>query len=766
MYLFISIIHFSDSYITYLEMSPYLTRKRAVTAQSSKETQLSDKNAVPKMTSKTKSVINKTLKLRGRTKVINAKSIDQTQRTRNRKGNSSVSQAEESVQKKRRTRRSKDLSKDNIKDTVKSKKIVTRSSSEIKKKDTKTEKKKVITKATRNTSTSKQISLKEAFLNQSKVRLLRSHKNSTNDKSTKKLISPKKKKVPIYKCKFSPEKSKESTNEIYEFKFDVNDSTERVPRKRKKRAVVKKTTINKKRKNVPVKQINTKQLSKSKRVKGANVKFEENPVELSTTDRNDVLKTDFVETDVELNKDAKDSGNISGEENANTIKKATIISIEDLSSRKISIVDTSQTSTSPNFRPFRPTNIFSNRLTAQKKDALNFSLFEKSLSPIVKSTENLEIPSSPWRVASLYTFSQVKNAFQSTPQNNKHDIVNRRILRVNNEALKNESKQFGNVTKMKNNLQKNDENMSTGKHAHINTSKTRNLLSSRKFGTEITNLDHSVQFKSSTEQTSEQIPPKIETNQLNAESISVITSIVSKFDNNENKTINISSPRKSLKKETIKVKNKINQNDKVDKDENFDPQPGPSNLRSPNPDEDRLLKQSNLNNFLNIMETPQSTTIKTAHGIFDDVQSAPITSKANVSTIVLKDTFGFSDDDSNQEKSPIKNEANKKEKFAQRNTKLYNTKPIRLSIGEIKNKLVTKELKEDIHNKENILIKKKKVKKSPIETKNKHRHVDIVNFSDTFDILSETGETSAASANSVPLFADLEPSHFTKVHCP
>ena len=759
-YLFISVIHFADSYVTYVEMSPYLTRKRAASTRSSKETQLSDKDAVPKMTSKTRSVINKTLKLKGHAKVTNAKSIYQTQRTRNKKGNTSVLQTEKNVQKERQKRtRSKDLSKNDIKDTVKSKKVVTHSNSEIKKKDVRIEKRKVITKISRNTSNSKQISLKEAFLNQSKVRVLRSHKNSTNDKSTKKLINPKKKKVPIYEC-ISPEKSKESTNEIYEFKFDVNDSTERVPKKRKKRAVVKKTTTNKKRRNVSVKQINTKELTKSKRVKGVNVKFEENnPVEFLTKDKNDVLKTDFVETGVELDKEMKDSGNITSEENANTIKKPTIISVEDLSNRRISIVGTSQTSTSPNFKPFRPTNIFNNRLTAQKKDALNFSLFEKSLSPIVKSTENLQIPSSPWRVASLYGFSQVNNVFQSTPQNNKYDIINKKISRVNNEVLNNESKQFGNMTKMKNNWQKNNENMSSGKHVHINT-KTRNPLTPRKFGTEITNLDHSVQFKSSIEQTSEQISTKTETNQLTADSINVMSN-VSKFDNNENKTINISSPMKSFKKGIIKVK----QGGKVDKEENFDPQPGPSDLQSSIPNEERLLKQSNLNNFLNIMETPQSTIIKTAHGIFDDVQSTPITSKASVSTIVLKDTFGFSDD-SNQEESPIKDKDNKKEKLTQRNTELRNIKPIRLSIGEIKNKLLTKELKEDIHNKENILIKKKKVKKSPIERKNRHRHVDIVNFSDTFDILSETGETSAASANSVPLFADLEPSHFTEVHCP
>ncbi|XP_043511830.1 uncharacterized protein LOC122529610 isoform X1 [Frieseomelitta varia] len=736
-------------------MSPYLTRKRAASTRSSKETQLSDKDTVPKMTSKTRSVINKTLKLKGHAKVTNAESMYQTQRTRNRKGNTSVSQTEKNVQKERQKRtRSNDLSKDDIKDTVKSKKVVTHSSSEIKKKDIRTEKRKVITKITRNTSNSKQTSLKEAFLNQSKVRILRSHKNSTNDKSTKKLISPKKKKVPVYKC-ISPEKSKESTNEIYEFKFDINDSTERVPKKRKKRAV-KKTTTNKRRRNVSVKQINTKQLTKSKRVKGVNVKFEENnPVELSSKDKNDVLKTDIVETGVELDKEMKDSGNITGEENANTIKKPTIISVEDLSNRRISIVGTSQTSTSPDFKPFRPTNIFNNRLTAQKKDALNFSLFEKSLSPIVKSTENLQIPPSPWRVASLYGFSQVNNVFQSTPQNNKYDIVNKKISRVNNEVLNNESKQFGNITKMKNNWQKNNENMSAGKHVHINT-KTRNPLTPRKFGTEITNLDHSVQIKSSIEQTSEQISTKTETNQLNADSTNVIISNVSKFDNNENKTINISSPRKSFKKGIIKVK----QGGKVDKEENFDPQPGSSDLQSSIPNEERLLKQSNLNNFLNIMETPQNTIIKTAHGIFDDVQSTSITSKANVSTILLKDTFDFSDD-SNQE-SPIKDKDNKKEKFTQRNTELCNIKPIRLSIGEIKNKLLTKELKEDIHNKENILIKKKKVKKSPIERRNKHKHVDIVNFSDTFDILSETGETSAASANSVPLFADLEPSHFTE----
>lgn len=142
--------------------------------------------------------------------------------------------------------------------------------------------------------------------------------------------------------------------------------------------------------------------------------------------------------------------------------------------------------------------------------------------------------------------------------------------------------------------------------------------------------------------------------------------------------------------------------------------------------------------------------------------------KINESNIKLNNTFGFSDSESDQEISSIKHkiESNKQEKFVQSNVIVHDIKlTARLSIDEIKNKLLIKNLKEekDTCNKENILIKNKEIKKLPI--KEKKKQIDILNFSDTFDILSETGGTSVVSSSNIPLFTDFEPSHFTQVYC-
>lgn len=97
-----------------------------------------------------------------------------------------------------------------------------------------------------------------------------------------------------------------------------------------------------------------------------------------------------------------------------------------------------------------------------------------------------------------------------------------------------------------------------------------------------------------------------------------------------------------------------------------------------------------------------------------------------------------------------------------------NKKPIpaRMLVGEIKNLLQTndinenkKDIKPDInkdskqttHDETDILVGKK----------NKNL-VDVVNFSDTFDVMSETGRQSNIGID-VPLFMDLEPSHFVEV---
>lgn len=732
-----------------------------------------------KITSKTKNIIIKTSKMKSPTEIINTRSITEAKKTRNRKAKTSISQTKEITQKeKHKITKNKKLSKEDINITVKSENIVTHNNSNMNKQESKNKKRKLITGVKKNIS--KQMSLKESFLNQSKIHFLRSSKNSKNSMSgisTKKL-SINKKKLPIYKH-VSPEKQKENISEIYEFKFDINDSNERLPKKQKK-IVTKRKVTNRKKKNIPVKQVAKKKsiIKKSEEIKNSDfIEFETKKKDSMEhlNIRSNILKENVVKNlkpNIEVNKQLKNSENIIKEHTIDEITtKPTIISVKDLSDKKISIIDTSQISNSNDFKPFRPTNIFNNKQMIQQNNTLNYSLFEKSLSPIRKSLENSQMLCSPWR-ASLLTFSQVKNIFQSTPKNNNYDIINKKLVRTLNE-----SKQFANVTKTKNTLQKNNENISTEEHININTSKKKNLLTLRKFGTEITNIDHSLQFKSSIEQINEHIPIETENIQSNIQSISVITSNVNnafKFDNKEIKKNSILSPKKSFKKEIIntQIQENILNIKANDQKENFISQPGPSGLQNNSIfNEKRILKQSNLNNFLNIMELPQCTTIKTPHGIFDDTQSISIINKSmkkfNESNIKLNNTFGFSDSESDQEVSSIKIENNKQEKFVQSNVIIHDIKlTARLSIDEIKNKLLIKNLKEEKDkecNKENILIKNKEIKKLPI--KEKKKQIDILNFSDTFDILSETGGTSVVSSSNIPLFTDFEPSHFTQVYC-
>ncbi|OAD56909.1 hypothetical protein WN48_02434 [Eufriesea mexicana] len=696
--------------------------------------------------------------------------MTQIKKTRNKKSNISISQTKNITQKEKQKRtNTKKLSKEEMNITIQPEEIVTSNNSNTNRRKLRSKKRKVIIRINKNVSNLKQISLKESFLNQSKKKCLRSHKkskSSMNDTLAKKSVVDKKK-LPIYES-ISPENSKENTNEIYEFKFDINDSNERLPRKRKKKATVKKTLINNKRRNVSVKQVNKKksntnkfeEIKRTDFVECKNKNSTEPVIESETNVLKDVLM-EPVKTDVKVNKELRDSENVIKNVTVDeTVTKPTIISIENLSDTKISMMNTSQTSNSNDFKAFKPTNIFNNR-----KNVLNYSLFEKSLSPIVKSFENPQMSSSPWRPSPFHAFSQVENVVQSTPQSNKYDVLNRRFLRT----LYNESKQNRVIAKAKNGLQKNNENMSSERQISSIPPKSKNSF--RKFGTEITNIDQSFQSKSSIER----IPTEIENIQPNIQSISATSSNVNNifnFENNENKKSNVLSPKKNFKEEIKNVGSKIHQEHVLgmqtdEQREIFDPQPGTSGLQSqlsiPKPRS--ILWQSNLNNFLNIMEMPQNTAIKTTHGIFDDIETTAISSrsvtKINKSNMDFKNAFGFSDEDSDQGISSTQGKIkNDKEKTpTQLKTGLKNKKFVtRLSIDEIKNKLVTKKLKEEVHNKENILIENKKTKKLPIEKKNKQ--IDIVNFSDTFDVLSETGV--ANSTSNIPLFTDLEPSHFTE----
>ena len=786
-------------------MSRYLTRKRTLSQANPRESQLTNTASSKQLKSGARSAASKPSKVKAGTEVT---STGVTTRLRNAAAkkkvdtatgsSKDVSQEEEpKVTRRRVLRRNVDQNVSN-----QSKKVVTRNNAETMKQELKDTKRKRIRKTINNNSLSlRQLSLTESFSNQARARRLRSRQIAKNYKEDSTLIgenlSPahqdsivvveqlsvqKGKKLPVYRC-VSPENPTKNPSDVYEFKGDVNEPRERLRKKRKKRPI-KKTIVGKKKKIVPEKQNVQKPEVHEEQPMNVESKgtVEESPL------RNKVSVELVVENQLEkepvenLEKEAKGKteepvaqSDVPGDRSKEQIKaarsKPTIISIQDLSSKKLTMMDNFPKSNSEDFRPFRPTNIFGNKLMVPQKSTMNHSIFEKSFSPITKSLENFNLD-SPWRAPQLLTFSQVRNVFQSTPQNKRYEVSGRKLVR----SVLNESKNCGNIAKVRDTMQNNNENVSAEGYTNANSSKKKNLSSSRKFGTVITNIEHSLQSNVA-EETSERVvieaenvPPNIQlTSEINSSTINA-----SKFDNTEDKensALTSPSPKKVHKRGTKNVKalspRKITSKKIDEQKENFDPQPGPSGLQSNRVfNEQGVLRQSNLNNFLNIMEMPQSTTIKTSHGLFDDGQSAPVSSKPVIKLheldTELKHAFGF-DDDSNQDVSPIEHEVTKDEQKAiEKGIGKQDAQPFaRISVAKIKNNLLPRKPLETARNEGNIKSKKVETIRSPAKSKQKVQF-DITHFSDTFDVLSEISETPAMSATDVPLFADCEPSYFTQ----
>ncbi|XP_017891574.1 muscle M-line assembly protein unc-89-like [Ceratina calcarata] len=688
--------------------------------------------------SKVKRAANQTSNTKDRVKT-NTRTLTRARRAITNK--SDPSSLKNVTQRKKRTSRKKSVEQADVSIQVDQKKCVTHNNTKVPKKES-VKKRKVI-KGTRAGATSRQISLKESFLNQSKI-VLRPRTKSGTDTPTKK-VSDNKRKVPIY-GRVSPEKSQiERNSEIYEFKFDKNDSKERVRKKvAKKKTIVKRKAANRRKKNISVKRdLEAPKADTKKPVIRDECESVEkpDPVDSAKEEHKETeLKKDLNDiksaADLELNKGSEKSDDAVPRKIVG-VGKPTVLSVEILSNESVATLDNSEPSNPDDFKPFRPTNIFSNRLTVPQRNTFNCSLFEKSLSPIKRPTDNLQINNnSPWRVSPVSTLSQVMNVYQSTPQNNINDVP-KAFPRI----LKNDPRQFGNVLKARNNLQKSNDSVI------CNTPKKKSSLISRKFGTEITNIDHSLKSKSSIE-ISERTSAK-----SNEDVENLITSNVNILKPVDKKS-NILSPKKEspLKKSNAMVV-KANVYVADEQKENLDPLPGPSGLKSTRiSNEQHVLRQSNLNNFLNLTETPQSATIRTPHGIFDDPESISIPGKSlnkpDTSNIELKTAFGF-DENSNPECITINNTP------VSSNLKSLNEKSVaRLSVNEIKNVLLKIDEIRNEHNVENVVVKKK-VMKSPVQ-----RKVEAINFSDTFDVLSEAGDTTAPSATEVPLFTDCEPVHF------
>lgn len=637
----------------------------------------------------------------------------------------------------------------------------------------------------------RQISLKESFSNQSKIRPRSILKNTKSDEKPVPSNS-KKPKVPVYKT-VPTEDSEKNGTEIYEFKFDANDSKERVRKKKKK--TTKKTTIRRIKKRAVDKKITKKDVAilqpiePEEQTSTTNVKTDKQiPI---STEPHPVLK-EAVQNTADTNNTSENSteiGDSAVEQSDNIVKKPTIRSIEELR-KKISIVK-SPTPETDAFKPFRPTNIFNNnRLTVQNRSITNHSLLEKSLSPIAKMSVNFD-PGSPWRPPSLMTFSQVKTLFQSTPQPRKYDVSTGKLTRDGNDA-----KYSVNTVKSKESTQKNNENLENS--LNINQKKKK-LINQRRFGTEITNLEHSMQSDNPVGQMSDKMIIESENSIKNIPTFDSINTNnmaqIQKKDNRENTILNYQTPKNILKAELKQVKRHSPQKKNILKanvlkentqnvhaqiltadvslnleKENVDPQPGPSGLqtlKSPR-DEQRVLRQSNLNDFLNIMDMPENTTIKTRHGIFDDNYSTPVSSKllkkSEDQNTEIKNAFGFVEDGSDQSITTSTEQINQttqktKPRVGAGRGDVKIGSSLRLPARNIRNLLLKKNIQEKFETGKKTEAQDEEIKKSPVKEKNKVQ-IDIANFSDTFDVHSDTELSEGTST--VPLFVDLEPSHFTQ----
>ncbi|KAF7380941.1 hypothetical protein HZH66_014317 [Vespula vulgaris] len=687
------------------------------------------------------------------------------------------------------------------------------------------------------TSSFRQMSLKESFSNQEALsKRLRPRKECRNycedsvlqqtnivsqqQKDTELKNEPAvsdKLKLPVYKSVKLNEESLRNMSDIYDFKFDENDSKEKLTGKRKRRIVnrvgqkrVKKTKRPRQKKvaRVVIERLSSDIISlcTKKKIEDNN---EQKHVLLPSTDiveksegdiedQNELLPTaDNNKFEAESNNvqnlEANQSLSTQAEDTKKhpeiTVSKPTVIPIENLNNNEILLLDTPLKSKPDNFAPFRKTNIFCNRIKSHQENTINDSLISKSLSPIKKTSVNFDV-GSPWRLSSLNTFSQVKNLFQSTPQPRTLEILQGKIKQSTKDQ----------ATKCLETIKKNE--VSEIINEDVNRQKTCEKFNYvnrkvgqaiRKFGTEITNLDNSVSINNNTvitEQYEEmannkelRVSNKDLQNTTGIQGLQNTTSMDSstfndttedkenaapkspskskKFLRNRLRKVTDTNSSPLRKKRHIKDKENSNiqsllvstqtfnrsgslphgQEEKQEQStEIFEPQPGPSGLQKFKSPSQKPLQQTNLNAFLNITEMPQSTRINTAHGIFGDAQSTPISGKPIKSIKTINDTkhmgldnaFGFNEDIGDT---------------------ILDISPIYSDLTKIKKDTVPKEVKVGENN------EKGKAEEPLPETKNKL--IDTAAFSDTFDVLGEVKEVKNDSVD-ISLFTDLEPTHFTQ----
>jgi len=315
------------------------------------------------------------------------------------------------------------------------------------------------------------------------------------------------KKVPVYKTFDPPEKSLEDKSDVYNFKYDSNDSTERAKKKQGKRKAkakgkgktIKKTT----RKKVITRSKTSRKITESA-VPDVNLLVEtaenNSPLELEvavespTEDIAKKIEIDWLEIDTNMPKDSVNknikkeiespkidadiqtaeesientvenmeisradtngqavekttSPNRTSTEQKKDTNKPRVISVENANNI---IVTKSPHNITKNALPFRPKNIFNNKTSLKVYE--NNSSLTKILSPILKTNATNFGEGSPWR-PSILTFPQTKYFIHSTPYSKFETHKENKNVKKNSTDMNKK-----NVEISKENVEMNKENM-------------------------------------------------------------------------------------------------------------------------------------------------------------------------------------------------------------------------------------------------------------------------------------------------------------------
>jgi len=145
-----------------------------------------------------------------------------------------------------------------------------------------------------------------------------------------------------------------------------------------------------------------------------------------TIDEGETLQTDSIIQDI--GETTLPEETFMNQNRKQDVKKPKIVSIENADNIVVAKTYSNVTVQDKVFRPFRPKNIFDNKISdRQPKNILNSSSLIKSLSPITRISNNLDFE-SPWRPPTFPMFSQAKHFVQSTPNVS---------MEINNENLEN-----------------------------------------------------------------------------------------------------------------------------------------------------------------------------------------------------------------------------------------------------------------------------------------------------------------------------------------